>query len=93
MRAKRKANGAIIRVNDKVLLQFLQFEGGYIHKAFKEDGVWEPDYTSFVIEHKDLPEVDPGEPLSSVIPFYAYHYDKNGKLIGVERTYPPRRNK
>ena len=76
-----------IRVSQKVLLDWLQFEGGKIrqvsiHEAFGD--------IKFVIEHPDLPQYHVGDFLEDVNVLYSKTIGDNGEPPLIERTHPPR---
>ena len=75
----------IIRVSDKLLLDWLQFEGGEIRSArmqfFGYGGVLE-----LVISHPDMPDSPMPDAAFSVInPIYTEERDSEGHLIAVRR--------
>lgn len=81
-------NAAIICVNKKALLDWLQFEGGIIHSIRTNPDRWNPDEVEIIIEHPDLDRVFDGFELRRIIP--AYRYWKRGRFIKTKRIDPPK---
>jgi len=80
-------NGAIIKVSPELLLDWLQFKGGKLHKADVEGFFGE---LNLYIEHPDLPLIIGGAPPGVVQPTYQRFCDSKGNLISIERIEPPR---
>lgn len=82
-----KRYAAIIEVSDAELLAMLDFKGGTIHRAYKPREFWLPNTTHFVIEHPDLPEVQPGVELAVISPVYKLTAAVRSP---IERIDPPK---
>ncbi|MBW2673490.1 MAG: hypothetical protein JRD89_08775 [Deltaproteobacteria bacterium] len=80
---------AIIKVDSKLLLQFLLFDGGEIVKVVARPGNEYPDYLELWIKHPDLPKVPAHERVSEIIPTYVSHWADDGTLLRIERVNPP----
>ena len=85
-----KRHGAIIQISLKVLAEILDFKGATIHRVFMDNELWEPHHLSVVIEHPDLPELEPNKRLSVVTPVMQSYYGEDGSLLKVERIDPPK---
>lgn len=95
-----KHNAAIIRIPKDYLLKMLDFEGGIIHSVRVNPEYWRAKEIEIVIEHPDLPEIEPGMMLYPVQPMYLTHChvvqvdDQNEKAVTyekIERIDPPKK--
>lgn len=76
-------HAAIVRITEKLLLAFLQFQEGRILNARVS-----PDTSGaieIVLEHPELPVVEDGHPYEVVCPSYTSHFGENGQLLSIER--------
>jgi len=81
-------HGAVIKVSKSLLLKWLDFEGGTIHRTYEPEPYLEPDHFCIVLEHPDLPEVGQNEQLPEICPIFQIYADENGSIIKVERVDP-----
>jgi len=81
-------HAAIIRIDKKVLLKVLDFEGGEIHRVYEAEQYFKPDYICIVLEHPDLPAVREGEWMVEITPIMQVRYGEDGSLLGIERESP-----
>ena len=79
---------AIITISKKVLLDFLQFEGGEIHDIRLNKEQWMPEEIEIVIEHPDLDKVEEGYALRRITP--AYRFWTRGRYMKLLRVDPVR---
>jgi len=85
-------NAAIILMDEKAILDWLQFKDGKI-QTFREvtgcniDNEYIKQF-ELVVEHPDLPEVRKGDSLMRVFP--AYHFTKCGRFTRIIRVDPPK---
>ena len=79
-----KTHVARVRVSRDAILKWLKFDGGTIHRVIEDSEYWSSGRIELVIEHPDLPEVNEGDMIPTVVP--SYRADPNGVL---ERVYPP----
>lgn len=86
-----KTNAAIIRVSSELLIEFLQFKGGTLHRICQNAAQWRPDEFMVVVEHPDLPEVEEGYTLMEIKPVYLRVYDETGHLLELTRISPEHR--
>lgn len=86
-------NAAIICINKEFLLNWLQFEGGTIHRISIDPDVWNPNTIELLIEHPDLDRVEDGFLLRRVSPMYMVETEiVNGKESHrIERVGPPKK--
>lgn len=83
MADKKVSRVAIIAINEKSLLEMLDFEGGKIHDIRRAPDR-PPDEIELVMEHPDLDKEETGCPLRRITP--AYHCG----LRGSSRVDPPK---
>ena len=79
---------AIVTIDKKVLLDYLQFEGGEIHDIRLDKDSWSPNIIEIVIEHPDLDKVEEGFQLRKITP--AYRRWERGRYTKLLRVDPPR---
>jgi len=86
-------HGAIIRINKAMLATMLDMKGAVIHRVYQPEGYFDIDHPCFCVsvEHPDLPEVGIGEQLPEVAVVLMGHYAEDGKLLGIERLSPPKK--
>ena len=72
-----------VKISQKALLDWLQFEGGEIHQASIHEVFGDVE---LIIEHPDLPEYQLGDCLQTVTPNYIKHVGENGQLLSIERV-------
>jgi len=83
--------GAVISINKNMLLKWLDFEGGVIHRIYEPDGYMNPCYFCVVLEHPDLDPVPENQILPEIHPVYQSYYAEDGSLIKVERVSPEKK--
>ncbi len=83
--SKKPTHVAIICIDEKYLLEFLDFKGGSIHRVQQPDKEWKPSEIQLVIEHRDLPDVIAGDELQRITPTYRY------RPRGYSRIDPPKK--
>lgn len=79
------SKAAIIVLDEKDLLELLDFEGGKIHNIRRPVDEWNPGTFEILLEHPDLDEVEDGFVLRRII--IVYHCGMRGSY----RVEPPKR--
>jgi hypothetical protein len=74
----------IVRISEKLLLDWLQYSGGHIVGA-RVDPFAGGGFVELAIEHSEMPEVDGGAIAPFITPIFRHTFDKNGHLIEVVR--------
>ena len=84
-------NGALIRIDQKMLLKMLDFEGGEIRGVrLQSEYLVSPDIEVALI-HPDLPEIRAGQIAITICPTFTRTYAEHGGLVKVERTHPAKK--
>ncbi len=84
-------NAGIIKIDNKMLLKLLDFEGGTVLGIYTPEGYLNIGYFCAVIEHPDLPEVQDSEKLADVSLTMQSYYGEDGSLLKLERIQPEKK--